>query len=150
MLKAVMSVIVKVCLSDFKAKWTTGSPQHRAKAAPHTQRYTNTHTHNLSHNLHILPPTVSRSPFAECTQQIVSMSVFVQSFLTTGCHSKEQTVEYTYTFLIYSPPDSTSHFCFSAFFFSLPTPSFSFIFTRLHLLSLINTKDCLTFCSEKC
>lgn len=40
------------------------------------------YTHNLSHELHSLTPTVSQSTFAECTQQIVSMCVFFFFFLS--------------------------------------------------------------------
>lgn len=102
----------------------TGSCTNRL----HTHGYITTthtcnaeHSQNPSHDPHSLTPTVSQSTFAACT---ASMCVFfVQSILTTGCHSDEQTVEYTYTFLIYTPhPDSTLHRCFSPLF-----PSFFFL-----------------------
>lgn len=87
----------------------------------HTHRHTLTHT---AHSQSVSPSTQSSS---HCLTihvcRVLSTNrehvcVFAQSILTTGCHSDEQTVEYTYTFLIYTrPPDSTFHFCLSAVFF---------------------------------
>lgn len=58
---------------------------------------------------------LSHNPRLQSALNKLCVCVFVQSSRTTGWHSDEQTVEYTYTFLIYSPPlDSTFHFCFSS------------------------------------
>ncbi len=131
-----MNVIVRVCLSDFKAKWTTGSVQHRPVVAQidFSQMHAHADTQTLTHTVHSQSVSQSTHPYSHCltihvcrvrSTNCVCVCVFVQSILTTGCHSYEQTVEYTYTFLIYSPPhDSTFHFCFS---------SFSFLPLRLHL-----------------
>lgn len=115
----------------------TGSCTNRL----HTHGYITTthtcnaeHSQNPSHDPHSLTPTVSQSMFAACTASMCMF--FVQSILTTGCHSDEQTVEYTYTFLIYAPhPDSTLHRCFSPLFPFFP--SFNSVFIHPLIITVL-------------
>lgn len=103
-------------------------------ACAHRHTLTHTHTvrdtHNLSNELHYsyshcLTIHICKVHSTNCE------CVFVVSILTTACCSNEQTVEYTYTFLIYSPPpDLPSRFYLPFLFHSLHS-------IHLHLPSII-------------
>lgn len=63
-----MNIIVKVCLSDFKAKWTTGSVQYRPVVAQidFSQMHAHAGTQTLTHTVHSQSVSRSTHSYSHC------------------------------------------------------------------------------------
>ena len=115
-------------LNGPRARHNADRQLHKQTAHTRIHKNARTHTHTCTQStckirltVHTVLLPLSHNPRSRRALR-VCVCFFVQSILTTGCHSDEQTVEYTYTFLIYTPhPDSTLHRCFSSFFPSSPS-----------------------------